>query len=95
MSKNDFSYTDSEINALWRALRERRDMRHFVPAAEAAALPEVFLKVAEAKRPELVVVNVPHAYRNNHHRFLIVARQVPVLPVAADSPARKPSAARR
>lgn len=42
-------------------------------------------KVAEAKRPELVVVNVPHAYRNNHHRFLIVARQVPVLPVAADS----------
>ena len=40
MSKNDFSYTDSEINALWRALRERRDMRHFVPAAEAEALPE-------------------------------------------------------
>ncbi len=46
-------------------------------------------KVAEAKRPELVVVNVPHAYRNNHHRFLIVARQVPVVPVAAGSLFRK------
>lgn len=40
MSKSDFSYTDSEIKAVWRALRERRDMRHFVPAAEAEALPE-------------------------------------------------------
>lgn len=42
-------------------------------------------KVAEAKQPQLVVVNVPHAYRNNHHRFLIVARQVPIVPVAAGS----------
>ncbi|HEX4610595.1 MAG TPA: HEAT repeat domain-containing protein [Urbifossiella sp.] len=45
-------------------------------------------KVAEAKRPELVVVNVPYAYRNNHHRFLLVARQVPIVPVAAGSPYR-------
>ena len=29
-------YSDAEIAALWRALRERRDMRHFVPDA----LPE-------------------------------------------------------
>jgi hypothetical protein len=42
-------------------------------------------KVAEARTRELVLVNVPHAYRNNHHRFLLVARQVPVVPVAADS----------
>jgi len=41
-------------------------------------------KVAEAQ-PKLVVVNVPHAYRHNHHRFLIVSRQVPMIPVAAGS----------
>lgn len=44
-------------------------------------------KVAEVKHPNpnLVVVNVPHTYRNNHHRFLLVARQVPIVPVAGDS----------
>lgn len=41
-------------------------------------------KVAEAQ-PKVVVVNVPHAYRHNHHRFLIVARQVPMVPVAPGS----------
>lgn len=44
MSSNDFSYTQAEIGALWRALRERRDMRHFVPKAEAEALPEGLLE---------------------------------------------------
>jgi hypothetical protein len=42
-------------------------------------------KVADAKTRELVIVNVPPAYRHNHYRFLLVARQVPVVPVAADS----------
>jgi hypothetical protein len=42
-------------------------------------------KVAEAKTRELVVVNVPPAYRHNHYRFLLVARQVPLLPVGPDS----------
>ena len=40
MNAQDFRYSDAEIEALWRTLRERRDMRHFVPAAEAAPLPE-------------------------------------------------------
>ena len=40
MNTQDFRYSDAEIEALWRTLRERRDMRHFVPAAEAAPLPE-------------------------------------------------------
>ena len=40
MNPEEFRYSDAEIEALWRALRERRDMRHFVPAAEAAPLPE-------------------------------------------------------
>jgi 5,6-dimethylbenzimidazole synthase len=40
MSTPDFRYSDAEIEALWRTLRERRDMRHFVPAAVAAPLPE-------------------------------------------------------
>lgn len=42
-------------------------------------------KVAEAKTRELVLVTVPHAYRHNQHRFLLVARQVPLTPVAGDS----------
>jgi hypothetical protein len=42
-------------------------------------------KVAEAKTRELVLVNVPPAYRHNHYRFLLVARQVPLLPVTSDS----------
>jgi 5,6-dimethylbenzimidazole synthase len=44
MSTPDFRYSEAEIEALWRTLRERRDMRHFVPAAEAAPLPEGLLE---------------------------------------------------
>ena len=40
MPTETFRYSDAEIEALWRTLRERRDMRHFVPAAEAPPLPE-------------------------------------------------------
>jgi hypothetical protein len=47
------------------------------------------VKVAEAKTKELVVVNVPAAYRLNHYRFLLVARQVPLVPAAGDGPYRK------
>ena len=39
MPAQDHRYTDAEIEALWRALRERRDMRHFLPAADAKPLP--------------------------------------------------------
>ncbi|MBA4065432.1 MAG: hypothetical protein C0501_17310 [Isosphaera sp.] len=42
------------------------------------------LKVADAKSRELILVNVPVAYRNNHYRFLLVARQVPIDAPAAD-----------
>ncbi len=48
-------------------------------------------KLADAKvvgKP-LVVTTVPPAYRLNHGRFLLVARQVPLNPVSADSPYRK------
>ena len=47
--------------------------------------------MAEAKvqgKP-LVVSFVPPAYRLNHDRFLLVARQVPLNPVTPDSPYRK------
>ena len=43
------------------------------------------LKVGDAKNRELILVNVPIAYRHNHYRFLLVARQVPYNPVAANS----------
>jgi len=66
--------------------------------AIAARLNTVFhgttdrgVKVAEAKvqqRP-MVLVNVPPAYRLNHDRFLLVARQVPLVPPAANDPARE------
>jgi len=47
--------------------------------------------LAEAKvhgRP-LVIAFVPPAYRLNHGRFLLVARQVPLAPVPMDSPYRR------
>lgn len=40
MTAQDHRYSDAEIAALWRVLRERRDMRHFVPAADAQPLPD-------------------------------------------------------
>ena len=40
MADTPHRYSEPEIAALWRALRERRDMRHFTPAAQAGALPE-------------------------------------------------------
>ena len=47
------------------------------------------LKVADAKNRELILVNVPTAYRHNHYRFLLVARQVPYTPVNAQSAYRQ------
>ncbi|MFM8274237.1 MAG: flagellar basal body P-ring protein FlgI [Gemmata sp.] len=47
------------------------------------------LKVADAKNRELIVVNVPTAYRHNHYRFLLVARQVPYNPVEPNSAYRR------
>jgi hypothetical protein len=47
------------------------------------------LKVADAKTKELILVNVPAAYRHNPHRFLLVARQVPILPLKANGAATR------
>jgi hypothetical protein len=47
------------------------------------------LKVADAKSKELIVANVPAAYRYNHYRFLLVARQVPILPAGGDVAAHR------
>ncbi len=44
MPASDPRYSDDEIATLWRTLRERRDMRHFVPAADAAPLPDGLLE---------------------------------------------------
>ena len=49
------------------------------------ATSEPNLKVADAKNRELILANVPLAYRNNHYRFLLVTRQVPLLPAGPDS----------
>ena len=53
------------------------------------ATAEPNLKVGEAKTKELILANVPYAYRNNHYRFLLVARQVPILSPAPDSMYRR------
>ncbi len=53
------------------------------------ATAEPNLKVADAKSRELILTHVPFAYRNNHYRFLLVARQVPILSPAADSLVRR------
>lgn len=44
MPDQDHRYSDAEIAALWRTLRERRDMRHFLPAQEAEPLPDGLLE---------------------------------------------------
>ena len=36
MPHDPHRYSAPEIEALWRVLRERRDMRHFTPAAQDA-----------------------------------------------------------
>ena len=53
------------------------------------ATSEPNLKVGNAKKRELILANVPFAYRNNHYRFLLVARQVPILPTPNDSVYRR------
>ena len=53
------------------------------------ATVEPNLKVGEAKTRELILTNVPAAYRHNHYRFLLVARQVPILPTPPDSAFRR------
>lgn len=53
------------------------------------ATVEANLKVGEAKTRELILANVPYAYRHNHYRFLLVARQVPILPTPHDSAFRR------
>ena len=47
------------------------------------------LKVADAKSKELILTNVPAAYRHNPFRFLLVARQVPILPPRPDAMIRR------
>ncbi len=46
-------------------------------------------KVANAVRGDVVLVNVPPSYKLNHERFLIVSRQVPMIPAGQDSLLRK------
>src|SRR5262249_22218017 len=53
------------------------------------ATSEPNLKVGDAKTRELILANVPYAYRHNHYRFLLVARQVPILPTPVDSTYRR------
>lgn len=47
------------------------------------------LKVANAQNRELILLNVPTSYRNNHYRFLLVTRQVPLLAASIDGMYRK------
>jgi hypothetical protein len=49
------------------------------------ATSEPNLKVADAKNREVILANVPLAYRNNHYRFLLVSRQIPLLPAGPES----------
>jgi 5,6-dimethylbenzimidazole synthase len=42
---NQHRYSDSEIAAVYRAIAERRDMRHFLPTAVA---PEILTKILQA-----------------------------------------------
>ena len=55
------------------------------------ALGDPSRKIADAKvqGQPMVVTIVPPAYRMNHARFLLVARQVPLVPIGLDHPYRR------
>jgi 5,6-dimethylbenzimidazole synthase len=44
--KSSHAYSDAEIAALWRALRERRDVRHFAPGPLPEGLLERLIEAA-------------------------------------------------
>ncbi len=80
------------MNRPYYLLLNANDQNPRIGAAIAERLNTTFhstadpnLKVADAKNRELILVNVPTAYRHNHYRFLLVARQVPYNPVTATS----------
>lgn len=77
-------------------LLNQSDQNPRIGAAVAERLNSTFhttadpnLKVADAKDRELILVNVPTAYRHNHYRFLLVARQVPYTEVKPGSAYRQ------
>jgi hypothetical protein len=83
-------------NRPYYLLLNPNDQNPRIAAAVAERLNTTFhstsdpnLKVAEAKNRELILVNVPTAYRHNHYRFLLVARQVPYTPLSAASSYRQ------
>ncbi|MFO0822983.1 MAG: hypothetical protein U0792_07665 [Gemmataceae bacterium] len=67
----------------WPRLDRRANQQH-VPRHGRAQR-----KVADAKDRRLILLNVPLAYRNNHYRFLLVARQGATLPATNDDLYRK------
>lgn len=84
------------MNRAYYLLLNANDQNPRVGAAIAERLNSTFhttadpnLKVADAKNRELILVNVPTAYRHNHYRFLLVARQVPYNPLPAVSAYRQ------
>lgn len=83
-------------NRPYYLLLNTNDQNPRVAAAVAERLNTTFhttadpnLKVAEAKTRELILVNVPTEYRHNHYRFLLVARQVPYIPLTTNSSYRQ------
>jgi hypothetical protein len=83
-------------NRAYYLLLNQNEQNPRIGAAIAERLNSTFhttadpnLKVAEAKNRELILVNVPTAYRLNHYRFLLVARQVPYSPLGAGSTYRQ------
>ncbi len=80
------------FNRPYYLLLNANDQNPRIAAAIAERLNTTFhttadpnLKVADAKTRELILVNVPAAYRHNHYRFLVVARQVPYIPLNGNS----------
>ncbi|QEL14887.1 HEAT repeat domain-containing protein [Limnoglobus roseus] len=97
-------YTAGRVWSGGRVLEDRpyffmlneRDANPRTAMEVAARLNATFLlagdsknKVANAVKGDVVLVTVPPTYRLNHERFLIVARQVPMIPAGAESLLRK------
>ena len=85
-----------EDRPYWFVLSDEKNKSGRMAGTLAARINEAFpppgggrTKTANAVNKDVVMVQVPPAYRLNHRRFLLVARQVPMVPMRPGDPRRQ------
>ena len=85
-----------EDRPYWFVLSDEKNKSGRMAGTMAARLNEAFpppggerTKTANAVNKDVVLVQVPPAYRLNHRRFLLAARQTPLVPMRPGDPRRQ------